>query len=564
MTAKSKARNVMVNRWLMTATVVKVAVTITSAKSVDTSAALSGPIKKVYLVTTPTPELQAEIDSSAQLIPLSLIRIPDERQRDKAEPDDTLINSIQQRGLLHPIIVRNTPQGYVLVAGERRLRAHMKIEAVLIRATVLNDLSPSAVQGIELVENLARKQLSWQEEARAILGYHTTREAEFPTWTQLGTANDLGFSQSNISRILLVAKALANDSDGRIAKALTFSAAFNMLASDAERARIAAESRGIDLGQALASSLPPPIAPGATKEEKTAALLQHKNLLNIMDDVVEDVDRKAALIEATSDIKLQIAASEAETSAPSGLASKYNDSILQADFAEFIKSYDGPKFDVAHVDFPYGKDFSGWHGSTAGRGENAASTPVYDDSAETYVRLVEAFLTHQDRFLYDAAHVIFWYDMSWHQWTIDQFTAAGWTLVQPYPLTWSKGNSGYAPDPQRRPRHVYETALFFSRGDRKIFKIAPDHVALPPPPDKLHISQKPVPVLKEFLSMVVGEYAAVIDPTCGSGSALIAASQLGCRRFLGLELDPANVEIAQHLLNRHNVQPSEGTSDDES
>jgi site-specific DNA-methyltransferase (adenine-specific) len=53
--------------------------------------------------------------------------------------------------------------------------------------------------------------------------------------------------------------------------------------------------------------------------------------------------------------------------------------------------------------------------------------------------------------------------------------------------------------------------------------------------DKIHRSQKPLPVVSHFLSMFVDKHSRVLDPTCGSGTSIIAAKQLGAKAILGLE-----------------------------
>jgi DNA modification methylase len=57
-----------------------------------------------------------------------------------------------------------------------------------------------------------------------------------------------------------------------------------------------------------------------------------------------------------------------------------------------------------------------------------------------------------------------------------------------------------------------------------------------------HATEKPVELLAAILT--VTDFAeVVVDPFCGSGSTLIAAEQVG-RRFVGLDLEPACVQIA--------------------
>jgi ParB family chromosome partitioning protein len=67
-------------------------------------------------------------------IAYSEITISLNRQRKEFDPEalTDLANSIGSVGLLHPIVLRETPSGFVLVAGERRLRA---MEALWIMGT---------------------------------------------------------------------------------------------------------------------------------------------------------------------------------------------------------------------------------------------------------------------------------------------------------------------------------------------------------------------------------------------------------------------------------------------
>lgn len=77
-----------------------------------------------------------------------------------------LAMSIQEVGLIQPITVRKTKEGYELIAGERRLRACKMAGIVEIPAIVsqAND-EQSAVIG--LIENIQRKELNYFEEAFA-------------------------------------------------------------------------------------------------------------------------------------------------------------------------------------------------------------------------------------------------------------------------------------------------------------------------------------------------------------------------------------------------------------
>jgi ParB/RepB/Spo0J family partition protein len=473
------------------------------------------------------------------------IIIPDFRQRNAAEPDEALISSIRERGLLQPIIVRLADEQPTLVAGERRLRAHLKLDLPTVTCKVFETLTPIEQWEAELQENLARKQLSWQEEVRAIGGYHDLRVAHFQGWTQMGTATALGISQSSVSDTLII---YASIKDEDVLACPTKKGALNLILGRAERAKVAAQSRGLLVADALPSLLPN-VPIGASKEERTAALMANLKTQSLAADTVDDLDKNLKMIQDGNNARALLEQQRR--------LEVVSDLVICDDFLSWAANYTGPKFDVIHADFPWGKDYSGPRTRKTGK---ATINPQYADDPDIYFGLVEGFLAAQDNFAFKAAHCLFWFDMRYYAWTIEQFLKAGWSLVSDYPYLWTKGYSGIASDVKRRPRHCYETALMFSRGDRKIVKLDKDHfdAAID---EKLHLNQKPIAMLKHFLSIFVDEHTAVLDPTCGSGSALAAAKLLGAARVLGIELDSNNADVAKFMLQRH--VPTEGEADAE-
>jgi ParB family chromosome partitioning protein len=107
-----------------------------------------------------------------------------------------LAQSLRLHGMLQPIVVRRTPDGYELIAGERRLRAAVAAGLTSIPALV-REASPleSAMAG--LVENLQRSDLGVFEEAEA----YRRVMAEFGL-TQSELGRRIGRSQSAIANKL--------------------------------------------------------------------------------------------------------------------------------------------------------------------------------------------------------------------------------------------------------------------------------------------------------------------------------------------------------------------------
>ncbi len=80
---------------------------------------------------------------------------------------DALAASIEAVGLLQPIVVRQGGGGYVLVAGERRLRAVKQVGLATIAAVVRSESDEGTNLAEALVENLQREDLGILEEAAA-------------------------------------------------------------------------------------------------------------------------------------------------------------------------------------------------------------------------------------------------------------------------------------------------------------------------------------------------------------------------------------------------------------
>ena len=121
-------------------------------------------------------EAAGEATSSAaaratKLIPVASIRPGTFQPRRNFTKDemDELVASVRQQGVLQPVLLRKdprNPQGYELIAGERRWRAAQLAQLHEIPA-VVRELNDRQSLEAALVENLQRSDLSDIEEARA-------------------------------------------------------------------------------------------------------------------------------------------------------------------------------------------------------------------------------------------------------------------------------------------------------------------------------------------------------------------------------------------------------------
>lgn len=132
-------------------------------------------------------------------INISDIRVNPYQPRQDFDPAgiEDLKNSIKKHGILQPIIVRKTINGYELVSGERRLRASIEAELKKIPAYVLSVKSDAQMLVIALEENVQREDLNPMEVA-----YGYQRLIEELNYTQEQIADRVSKDRSTVANIL--------------------------------------------------------------------------------------------------------------------------------------------------------------------------------------------------------------------------------------------------------------------------------------------------------------------------------------------------------------------------
>ena len=150
-------------------------------------------------------------DRQLRRVKTSLISRNPNQPRKYFDPEaiNQLADSIRQYGVLNPLTVRRTGDGYELIAGERRLRA-AKQAGLLEVPCIVMAASEQDSSALALVENLQRRDLDFFEEAwgfkKLIDTFGLTQEeaARKVGKTQSAVANKLRLlrlSQKNIQMI---------------------------------------------------------------------------------------------------------------------------------------------------------------------------------------------------------------------------------------------------------------------------------------------------------------------------------------------------------------------------
>lgn len=430
---------------------------------------------------------------------ISKINLTENRQRQEFDPEalQELKTSIEDRGLLHPIVLREQAGEWFLVAGERRLRAIKEIYELgdqftcngtvfqegAIPFVTLGELSVLEAEEAELDENLRRRDLTWQETADAHARLHALRTKQkeaatgpagaapgnilpTPPHTVADTAKEIhgrsdGAYQDNVRKEIIVARHLSNP---EVAKAKSLDEAFKVLK------RQEAQKKNLELAASV----------GATF---TADLHELHNV----------------------------------------------------NCLHWLRSRDGvagEKFDVILTDPPYGmgaQDFGDAGGKLAGIEHH------YDDSYEAWRSLMQEWCILAFSVAKPQAHAYVFCDIDNFHELKDFMETAGW-YVHRTPLIVHKQNSGRVPLPDRGPRRQWEMILYAIKGNKPTTHIYPDVIPCTADANMTHGAQKPVALFENLLQRSVKPGDLVLDSFAGSGTIFPAAHTYKCRA-VGLEMN---------------------------
>ncbi len=133
--------------------------------------------------------------NSARLIPIEDI-LPDPNQPRTTFNEDRLqdlVVSVRAKGVMQPVIVRSTPEGFRITTGGRRVAA-AKLAGIKEIPCIIRDTTDEEALILQVVENLQRENLTPVEEANAI------KRLLNSGLTQEEVSKQIGKSQSYVSQ----------------------------------------------------------------------------------------------------------------------------------------------------------------------------------------------------------------------------------------------------------------------------------------------------------------------------------------------------------------------------
>jgi len=411
-------------------------------------------------------------------IAISAIKISPNRQRKefKLNEINELAESIRRNGLFHAITLRIEGEGYVLVSGERRLRAiqdiydlggSLRYDGVTLSGgavpyITLGDLDAISREEAELDENLKRSDLTWQERAAAIGRLDALRKAQStinntPPPTAVSLAKELGSYDGDVRRDIIL-------------------------------------SRHLDKEEVKSAKNPNDALKALKRSEERA-----KN---------EELAQRVGAI-FTADVH----------------------EVYNTDSIEWLKKCSAERFDVLCTDPPYGMGADQFGDS----GSSANTHHAYDDSYEYFKKLMEGFCYHSFRVAKQQSHAYVFCDIDNFFDLRLWMSEAGWEVFRT-PLIWHNPSGFRTPWVGYGPQRRYECILYAVKGKRPTHKVSPDIVSFPREPNATHPAQKPVDLYSDLLRRSVNPGDSVLDCFCGSGPIFPAANALKVKA-VGVELD---------------------------
>jgi len=436
-----------------------------------------------------------------RLISLSAIQIAPNRQRKEFDVSSImeLGDSIESKGLFHPLVVRQEGEGlWWLVAGERRMRAiadlyelgkefshdNSLVPSGFVPCVNLGDLSVLEREEAELEENIRRVDLSWQERAEA-----TSRLA------------NLRGKQASASGLPLPSVA-----------------------------EISQEVRGS--------------SEGVNQETTRREIIVARHLHDPEVRAAKTVNDAFKVLKRKEDVRknTELATEVGRT------FSQASHTLLNADSLVWLAACPREQFDVILTDPPYGMGADEFGDS----GGKAAGAHGYKDSVEVFETCLDAACKHFWSITKPQAHLYWFCDIDKFHQSRAAFESAGW-WVHRTPIIWHKMNGSRVPWPEHGPQRKYEILLYAVKGKKPVTRIYPDVISCSSDENLGHAAQKPVALYQQLLQRSVRPGDAVLDCFGGTGPILPAAHDCKCKATY-VEMDPASYAIAVKRLEQITAQ----------
>jgi ParB/RepB/Spo0J family partition protein len=398
------------------------------------------------------------------------------RAREDLGDLEELKSSIREKGIIQPITLDSNLN---LLAGGRRFTACLELGIPSIPAIIRNDVTELDAKEIELIENIHRKDFTWQERARLTAEIDNLYRAKDPNWSQRRTADLTDASIGAVNKDLQLAKAM--EAIPELAEAKTADDAFKII-KKIEEGALVAELR---------------------RRQDQHIVTNHANVKGVDQGVA------TALKEADANYRISDV------------------------FTGMKKLKDNGHISIIECDPPYGIDLNM---QKAGKDSVTTTVEGYQEVHEdAYAGFLEKLAGELYRVAGKDCWLVFWFGPTWQQEVQQQLRKAGW-LVDEIPAIWVKPN-GQTMQPELYYARCYEPfylcrkgkPVMAERGRSNVFNFTGAST-------KYHPTQRPVALIEEIFSTLSTGMDTVFVPFLGSGATLRACYNAGLKGF-GFDLD---------------------------
>ena len=437
------------------------------------------------------------VQDNITLLDPEAIIVPDNRQRREFPHHklQELAASIYEIGQIQPIVV---DENYVLIAGERRLRALKYIRnnpksyhnATFdhVKVSIITPTDDWHRHAIELQENIKREPLTPAEESRAVDEYERLMENLKGKQKRGKGASEGGHSQKDTAQDLNMSEAAVSD-HRKVARVLDIAAHI-------------------------------PELEGLEEESSRSGILGKFKAFKIK-ELREEIARRA-MESHRSDVE---------------------DIVFCQDALKFLPTLPEESVDLVLTDLPYGIDV--FDSLTLDKSSHGTQ---WHDTPEDIEKFVHELIPKLYLVLKPNAHM--WIFCSWiESFWIERVCAKMADLAFEYPpWIWNKVISTPSINGAAAGDQTYEYLCHLRKGTVTMpERLGPNLVSYQRPTSTKYPTERPLDVVKHFIELCTLEGELILDPCCGSGSHLVAALQSN-RRAIGCDLNPEAVKVTKSRL----------------
>jgi len=397
-----------------------------------------------------------------------------------------LQESITEIGLLHPLVLMESDVGYILLAGERRLRAVRALGWDTVPVSIYPPLDACDIKTVEMHENFHRLDLTYAERVGIIRDIHNL---QIEKYGQRWRNEPDGHSLADTAEIVGVSKS--------------------------------AVAQAIELANMI--EVVPALANMKNEAEAQRTIRKAK------------VDEERALQAAVYEEKIL---EQGEDKTRQGLLNSY---IAETDLVDGLSCIDSP-VDVIEFDPPYGISLDEIKKTSP---ENMDGYEELD--FKTFREKFPQWIAAIYGVMAENSWMICWFSIKSHYEFVATTLEEKGFKINRKPSIWIRP-SGQTRAPETNLASCYQSFFYARKGSPKLVEQGrPDvYGTLPIPPSmKVHPTERPIELYEEILKTVATPNCLIVSPCLGSGNVLLAAANLQLRAFgfdLSTQFRPSYVQ----------------------